>query len=112
MRSCTTDGLGCVERRYRKTFFGPNLGKLTGSRLYNPAKARRYGGRNPGTTLTRRKTMCRFPLEADAVEEETQAPEGLFRTGVAAYVPAAKKYRNTLPTLPVARPVVRQFNCR
>ena len=36
--------------------------------------------------MTRPETMCRYPREADAVEEGAQTMEGLFRAGVAALV--------------------------
>ena len=46
--------------------------KLTGAMfgLYNLGQAHRYGGHLPGTTLTRPGTTCRYPREADAVEDE------------------------------------------
>ena len=99
----------------RKTFFVPNWGKLTGSGLYNPAQAHSCGGRHPRTTLTRPETTSRFPREADAVEEEAETPEGLFRAAVAALLARAgsQEIRVCLPPcgLPRSAPIQMSVTC-
>ena len=108
------DSLGRVERCHQKTFLVSDWGKLTGSGLYKPAQAHSYGGRHPGTTLTRPENTCRFPREADAVEEEHRRSCSAPAWQPCWHVSVANKYGYACPPppLPVACPVVRQFNCR
>ena len=95
-------GLECVGHIARKTFSVPDSGKLTGSGMYKPAQAHIYGGRQCGTMLTRPTTMRRYPLEANAVAEGAEAPEGLLRaTAAALLVLASSQEVQVVPPRPL-----------
>ena len=68
------------------------------------AQADGYGGRHPGTTLTRPESTRCYPQKADAVDEEVHTPEGMFHAGMAVLL--ARASNQVIQVFPRPPPLV------